>query len=609
MATKSSPRSRVGRVLAASLLLLCAVYFSTLARGDQQGVWSGVVSDTKCGKKGHAVGDAVGVKNCVLEGAKYALLTSEGGLYELDPQSMAAAYAGEQVAVTGSRDGRTIKIASIQRIGQPGAATKPARIDERSRIMRTVRRIHILSRSSAEMVGIDPEPLMAKLLKEPEFQDGTWQLVDSPANADLTIELTRVPWTWDFTYRITHPPSGLVFGSGKVIAWDGVRAASGLEKKIIKDLRAIRPEALPSAPRPANSLEPIETTPDTDTQTPQQEAKPQATRLPPAVGAQIAAPPKPAPASAPLTPPKSAPTSSVPSTNLGDLSAFRMRVEVQLVLVEAVVQGPGGIEPTGALSSLSKGDFRLLEDGLDQPIQHFSRDELPLAVALVVDISGSVAPYMDQLRQAALETLAQLKPGDRVALFSFADRTQRVVDLTTDTRQVAWGIGQIGGGGMTDIFDALADAVSYLQTEAPAQRRVVILVSDNTPTVESRVSAQEVTRMALQAECAIYSIQTPGQRALPQFRRPGRVEEIARETGGEVIGTQRAGSVGAALAAVMRRLKTRYTLGYYPSNKAHDGTFRVIEVYLTDRFGQLHLDYRILARRGYYAPRAGVPTG
>ena len=604
MATKSSPSSGVERVLAALLLLLCAVHCSPLAHGDQQGVWSGVVSDTKCGKKGHAVGDVAGVKNCVLEGAKYALLTSEGGLYELDPQSMAAAYAGEQVAVTGSRDGRTIKIASIQRIGQPGPATKPARIDERSRIMRTVRRIHILSRSSAEMVGIDPEPLMAKLLKEPEFQDGTWQLVDSPANADLTIELTRVPWTWDFTYRITHPPSGLVFGGGKVIAWDGVRAASGLAKKIIKDLRAIRPEALPSAPRPANSLEPIETAPDTDTQTPKQEAKPQVTGPPPAVGAQIAAPPKPAPASAPMPAPRSA-----PGTDTGDLSAFRMRVEVQLVLVEAVVQGPGGIEPTGALSSLSKGDFRLLEDGLDQPIQHFSRDELPLAVALVVDISGSVAPYMDQLRQAALATLAQLKPGDRVALFSFADRTQRVVDLTTDARQAAWGIGQIGGGGMTNIFDALADAVSYLQTEAPAQRRVVILVSDNTPTVESRVSAQEVTRMALQAECAIYSIQTPGERALQQFRRPGRVEEIARETGGEVVGTQRAGgSVGAALAAVMRRLKTRYTLGYYPSNKAHDGTFRVIEVYLADRFGQLHLDYRILARRGYYAPREGVTT-
>jgi len=91
-------------------------------------------------------------------------------------------------------------------------------------------------------------------------------------------------------------------------------------------------------------------------------------------------------------------------------------------------------------------------------------------------------------------------------------------------------------------------------------------------------------------------------------RAEGRVENVAKQTGGEVIGTQRAGSVGAALAAVMRRLKTRYTFGYYPSNKAHDGTFRVIKVRLADRFGQLHLDYRILARRGYYAPREGVTT-
>ena len=53
----------------------------------------------------------------------------------------------------------------------------------------------------------------------------------------------------------------------------------------------------------------------------------------------------------------------------------------------------------------------------------------------------------------------------------------------------------------------------------------------------------------------------------------------------------------------MGRLKTRYTLGYYPSNKAHDRTFRVTEVYLAERFGELHLDYQVLARRGYYAPR------
>ncbi len=585
------------------LAFFLAGYCSPRVRADQQGVWSGLVTDTKCGKKGLAVGDAAGVRNCVLEGAKFALLTSEGGLYELEPQAMVAAYAAEQVVVTGIRQGRILRITSVQRVGQPTTTPAPARIDERWRIMRTVRRIHILTRAHEELTGIDPEPLIARLLKEPEFRDGTWQIVDSPANADLTIELNRVPWTWDFTYQITHPPSGLVFGGGKVIAWDGVRAASGIAKRIMKDLRSIRAESLANLPPPIGSSAPVA---PPQAGPPGPAPQPEATAASPPNTSRARLPPSPAaePASSPFN---SIPSPS-PSTVSADSGGFRLRVEVQLVMVEAVVQGPGGAEPSGALSALGQGDFRVFEDGVPQAIQHFSRHDLPLAVALVVDASGSVAPYMEQLRQSALDTLSLLNPGDRVALFCFANGTQRVVDLTTDTRRIAQGIGWITAGGRTNVFDALAEAISYLQSEAPNERRVVILVSDNAPTVEPRLKPPEVTRLALQSECVVYSIQTLGDRTPPQLAWLGSVEDIVKETGGEVIGAQRAGSVSAALAAVVKRLKTRYTLGYYPSNKAHDGTFRVIEVRLADRFGQPYVGYAILARRGYYGPREGVPV-
>ncbi len=579
-------------------LIVISALCSVPVRCEQQGVWSGLVSDTKDGKKAHASGDVAGVKNCVIEGAKYALLTSEGGLYELDPQDMVAAYAGEHVVVTGIRKGRILYISSAQRVGQPGAAPKTERFDERWRIMRSVKRIHIYSRATESLTGIGPEPLMARLLKEPEFQNGTWQLVDSPANADLTIELNRVQWTWDFTYRITHPPSGLVFGSGKVIAWDGVRAGPGLGGKIIKDLRAVRAEALANLPPPSSSPEPVAPPPEPPPPPPAQDARP--APPPPLTG--VNAPP--VASSRPL----STPLGPAPVPTPADLGGYRLRVEVQLVMVEAVVQGPGGAEPQGALITLTQNDFLVFEDGVQQPVQHFSRHTLPLAVALVVDASGSVAPYMAQLRQAALETLALLNPGDRVALFCFANTTQRVVDLTTDARQVAQGISQISAGGGTNIFDALAEAVSYLQSNAPAERRVVILVSDNTQTIEPRTSQKDLTSQTLRSECVIYGIQTSGERTPPWLRKSASVEDVARETGGEVIGSQRAGSLPAALAAVVRRLKTRYTLGYYPSNKMHDGTFRVIDLRLAGRLGQPLVDYSILSRRGYYAPRETVPS-
>jgi len=580
-------------------LIAIAVLFSLPLSAQQPAAWSGLVTDSKDGKKAHGPGDVAGVKNCVIEGAKYALLTPEGKLYELDPQDMVAGFAGEQVVVTGTHAGRTLHISSAQRVGQPASHPRTGPIDERWRIMRTVKRIHIYSRATESLTGIGPEPLMARLLKEAEFQNGTWQLVDSSANADLTIELNRVPWTWDFTYRITHPPSGLVFGSGKVIAWDGVRAGPGLGGKIIKDLRAVRAEALANLPSPSSLPEPVELPPQPAPPPPTQETKPTPSppAPPPAGGsAPQVAWPRPAPNVKPLPNPASLPAPA-------DLGGYRLRVEVQLVMVEAVVQGPGGAEPQGVLSTLAQNDFSVFEDGVQQPIQHFSRHTLPLAVALVVDASGSVAPYMVQLRQAAVETLALLNPGDRVALFCFANGTARIVDLTTDTRQVAEGISQISAGGGTDIFDALGDAVSYLQSAALAERRVVILVSDNAQTVQPRISRKDLAQLALRSESSIYSIQTSGERTPPWLKNSGSVEAVARETGGEVISSQREGSLPAALAAVIRRLKTRYTLGYYPSNKAHDGTFRVIDVRLAERLGQPLADYSILSRRGYYGPR------
>lgn len=294
---------------------------------------------------------------------------------------------------------------------------------------------------------------------------------------------------------------------------------------------------------------------------------------------------------------------------LGDPDAYRMRVNVQLVLVEAVVRGARG----QLLDTLTRDDFLVFEDGVEQTIRHFSRDLLPLAVALVVDTSGSVAPYMSELRRAALDALSQLKREDQVALFVFTDVVERLVELTTDRRRIARRIQRLHGEGGTNILDALFEATHYLQLAAPERRRAIILVSDNQQTVLARTSQSQLIRAALEAETVIYSIKTPGEPTPLTLRLPtwlggfGSVKKITRETGGEVIDVDQVGSVSAALRAVVERLKTRYTLGYHPTNKARDGSFRAIEVRLRDPYGQPEHDYRIFAKTGYYAPRDPQP--
>jgi VWFA-related protein len=311
-------------------------------------------------------------------------------------------------------------------------------------------------------------------------------------------------------------------------------------------------------------------------------------------------------------PPSGTPGSSGPTfEDDDDANGFKLKVDVQLVMVDAVVQDQTG----RPMETLRREDFRVFENGVEQPVQAFSRDEYPLAVALVVDRSGSVAPYMNELRRAAYRALSQLKRGDQVCLFTFAGEVQRLEDLTIDRQRIADRIATIQAGGGTNIVDGLFDAVYYLSAVARDRRRVVILISDNENTTKPRSSPNQVIRLAMESETVVYSIKTVGENTPLTMRIPnwagfgkddGSVSKITKETGGEIIDVGRVGSLDTALGTVITRLKLRYTLGYNSPNPAKDGSFRKIDVQLTERYGRPNSDYTVNARRGYYAPTERV---
>ena len=141
---------------------------------------------------------------------------------------------------------------------------------------------------------------------------------------------------------------------------------------------------------------------------------------------------------------------------------FTLKVDVNMVVVEATVRNEKG----RIADDLQRENFRVFEDGVEQKIVYFSRDELPLAVALVVDGSGSISPVLGELHRAAYDTLSQLKPEDQVALYAFAVHPQGLVDLTTDRRSIAESIEGIGSAGGTNIADALYASIEYLGQEA-----------------------------------------------------------------------------------------------------------------------------------------------
>src|ERR1700722_8583051 len=144
-----------------------------------------------------------------------------------------------------------------------------------------------------------------------------------------------------------------------------------------------------------------------------------------------------------------------------------IRVAVNLVMVDATVKTKAG----QIMGDLKKADFEVREDGAAQKIALFSRDELPLNVALVLDLSDSIGPFLGPLQEAAKTTLAALKAEDQVALFTFSTDAELRVPLTKDKAQVAGQFATFKAGGATNINDGFFAAAQYLLATAPKGRR------------------------------------------------------------------------------------------------------------------------------------------
>jgi VWFA-related protein len=345
-----------------------------------------------------------------------------------------------------------------------------------------------------------------------------------------------------------------------------------------------------------------------------------------------------------------------------------IHVDVKLTLVDATPRRMDGEVITG----LQMNDFVVQEDGQLQQVVHLDQDQLPLAMALVVDLSGSISPYLESLRDTTEVALQTLKPEDQVALFTFTDDVVKRVPLTRDKQKVIDSLDSLQAGGSTDINDAIYDAAEYLRAQSHGMRRVIVLISDNVGTRAGSVTPDGVLQAVLQADTPLYSLKVLGDQGggyhhggqggggrggggggggwpggggggggwpgggggggWPGGGGGGRggggwpggggggghrggggqsqanskdivnVEKVADASGGHVFDVKTEGSLDKAFQDFMDSLKTRYTLGYYSSNKSNTGGYRKIDVSLASSFGKLGKDYTLAAKQGYYAP-------
>jgi Ca-activated chloride channel homolog len=279
-----------------------------------------------------------------------------------------------------------------------------------------------------------------------------------------------------------------------------------------------------------------------------------------------------------------------------------IRVNVNLVLVDATVKNKSG----QILSDLKQEDFTLHEDGIAQKIDIFSRDELPLDVALVLDLSDSIGPFLIPLRQAANVALSALKPEDQVALFTFSTEAQLRVPFTRDKSQLAEQISAFQVGGATNINDGIFVPAQYLLNAPQKDRRVIILISDDVGTSAGGQGTRDIVTEAIASDAVVYNLRIPGYNP-PETRMaaamiPGLVDirKVVEQTGGEVFNVPDVAHLDEIFRALIERIKTRYTLGYYTNATAAKGKPHKLDVSLAPSFGKKGRDYTVLSRTAFY---------
>ena len=266
-----------------------------------------------------------------------------------------------------------------------------------------------------------------------------------------------------------------------------------------------------------------------------------------------------------------------------------LTVDVNLVLVNTTVSDLQG----RLVAGLDRQNFRLTEDDVDQKVEYFSVEDLPVSVGLVLDATGSMADKMPAARNAALAFLKTSNPLDEYFLIEFSDQPRLVEDFTTDISRLQKRIFSASARGLTPLFDAVQMGLEKMEG-ARNTKKAIIVVTDGEDN-NSRHTFFDIREFTRHRDALIYGIGLVGSE-----RGRTTIGDLVETTGGRAFYPSSANQLEDICTRIAIELKSQYLLGYHSTNPLKDGKWRQIHVEVNPPKGLPSLTVR--AKTGYYAP-------
>lgn len=272
------------------------------------------------------------------------------------------------------------------------------------------------------------------------------------------------------------------------------------------------------------------------------------------------------------------------------------KVDVELVLVPVTVSDPMERLVTG----LDKEQFRVYDNDKAQEILHFSSEDAPVSIGVILDASGSMASKMERAREAVKEFLNTANPQDEFFVITFSEKPQEISEFTSSVGDITNKLIFAVPKARTALLDAVYLGISKMQ-QAKYARKALVIVSDGGDN-HSRYTERELKSLVKEADTQIYAIGIYDHYFPTQEERLGPLllDEITSISGGRALTVDNPNDLSDVAVKIGLELRNQYVLGYRPTDGMRNGKWHKIRVKLSPPKGlpQLHLS----AKKGYYAP-------
>ncbi len=282
----------------------------------------------------------------------------------------------------------------------------------------------------------------------------------------------------------------------------------------------------------------------------------------------------------PITPDKSA----------DDSGRFVFRKQVQEVVLHATVVDEAGHLVTG----LDRGDFSIYVNSVPEPITSFRREDVPVALGIVIDNSGSMRDKRAKVNQAVLNLIRASNPQDEVFVVNFSQTPYLDQDFTSDVNLLQTALHQVSSRGSTALYDAVVASAVHLRNNPRLSKKVLLVITDGQDNMSQETLQDAIRKLQPNKGETVYAIGLTDE----GMTRTGRdaLQDLAASTGGVAFFPQKLDEVNEITRSVAHDIRRQYTLAFKPGNSATKG-YQAIRV---EARGPGRSRLTVRTRTGYY---------